>query len=178
MAHLERILFVVGEQNSGKSTTLRSIYRDERFASAVIPPRGRIPPASISGERGLQLILRSPHEAKMSLPDFISNMATIVANPGRFRRINIAGALQPFPANRMRADIVKICAAVMSQLKPERLRLAILDPVADGTKVTYYNDPTIDALRKLDVEIMKIDGRDWAYQDFNGLLLADFFDFT
>lgn len=178
MAHLERILFVVGERHTGKSTTLRSIYRDERFACAALPKQGPVPPAVISRERGLQLILRSPHEANKSLAEYIRDMAAIVANPGEFRRINIAGALQPSPANRMRADIRQIAEKVMLRLRPERLRIAILDPVKDGGTGASYDPSTIDALRDVGVEVMKIDGRDTAYRNFNGLLLADFFDFT
>jgi hypothetical protein len=40
--YFERALFIVGEQNSGKSTQLRSMFRDVRLGTSGIVP-GRVP---------------------------------------------------------------------------------------------------------------------------------------
>ena len=38
---LERVLFVVGTRHSGKSTQLRSMFRDVRFGTGGIIPKQR-----------------------------------------------------------------------------------------------------------------------------------------
>jgi hypothetical protein len=62
--YFERALFIVGEQNSGKSIQLRSMFRDARLGT-----EGEIPAAAhlremyrLSNERCLHLRLTSPHE--------------------------------------------------------------------------------------------------------------------
>ena len=62
--YFERALFVVGEQNSGKSTQLRSMFHDVRLGT-----EGTIPAATnlremyrLSNERCLYIRLTSPHE--------------------------------------------------------------------------------------------------------------------
>ena len=62
--HFERALFIVGEQNSGKSTQFRSVFSDLRLGGD-----GSVPSAPnlremyrLSNERCLYIRLTSPHE--------------------------------------------------------------------------------------------------------------------
>jgi hypothetical protein len=123
----ERALFVVGEPDSGKSTQLRSIFRDVRLGTqGEVPPKSNLPDVyRLSNERCLYLRLTSPHEAKESLD------------------------------------------ARVALLSPDRHGTFAQDAVSLGL---------VDSLRALgSVDICSIDARD---RSANGLLLADFFDFT
>src|SRR6266852_2396937 len=67
--HFERVLFVVGEPNSGKSNQLRSMFRDVRLGTGGNIPTGRRLDEvyRLSNERSVYLRLTSPHEAGESL---------------------------------------------------------------------------------------------------------------
>lgn len=67
--HIERALFMIGDQNTGKSTQLRSMFLDWRLGN-----QGNIPTArnvrnmyALSNERWLYLRLTSPHEMRETL---------------------------------------------------------------------------------------------------------------
>ena len=62
-AYLERALFIVGPQNSGKSVQLRSMFTDVRLGlEGEIPQSRNIRDAySLSNERRLYVRLTSPH---------------------------------------------------------------------------------------------------------------------
>jgi hypothetical protein len=63
--HFERALFIIGEPNSGKSTQLRSMFRDVRLGTGGTVPTPRNLPEMyrLSNERCLYLRLTSPNEA-------------------------------------------------------------------------------------------------------------------
>lgn len=184
--YFERALFVVGEPNSGKSNQLRSMFRDVRLGTEGDIPSGRRLDEvyRLSNERGLYLRLTSPHEAgeslgkKRSKKNFLEKTARILdENTPRFgRRWNFAGALQPRLRHHM-PDVVATCRAFVRHFDPERTRVVFLSPDRHGVSLEEARHmDLVDGLRNVpSVEVCWIDARD---RTVNGLLLADFFDFT
>jgi hypothetical protein len=91
--YLERALFVVAPQDSGKSTQLRAMFLDRRMGNG-----GKIPSSNnlaetyyLSNERRLHLRLTSPHEWGESPSDFIEKTKGKM-DDGRWC---FAGPLQP-----------------------------------------------------------------------------------
>ncbi|MCB1154912.1 hypothetical protein KDL45_14750, partial [bacterium] len=102
--HFERALFVVGEQNSGKSKQLRSMFRDLRLGTkGVIPTKNRIDECyPLSVERWLYVRLTSPHEMDETPEDFLAKcQSKMCRNDQGARRWNFAGALQPTAYKQM-----------------------------------------------------------------------------
>ena len=97
--YLERTLFVVGDQNTGKSVQLRSMFLDQRFgAEGVIPTASKIKEfVSLSHDRWLHIRLTSPHEYGDSLKEYLDK----IENKMQVGRWCFAGALQPLAANNM-----------------------------------------------------------------------------
>ncbi len=64
--HLERVLFVVGNRHCGKSTRLRSMFKDVRLSTAGSIPKDRklVDFHRLTNDRFLYLRLSSPHELK------------------------------------------------------------------------------------------------------------------
>jgi hypothetical protein len=178
MGYVERVLFVVGPQDAGKSTTLRSMFADCRFGTG-----GRIPPGKdvrklkeshdLSNERRLYLRMTSPHERGETLSEFLTKSASKM----RDGRWCFAGALQPDAYWKM-PDVVETVRAVARKLQPERMRVALLAPTRHGEVHGEYlpGRDVVDELLQIDrVEVLSIDGR---RKHRNGLMLADFFDFS
>jgi len=184
--YLERVLFVVGEPNSGKSNQLRSMFRDVRMGTGGNVPTGRRLDQvyRLSNERSLYLRLTSPHEAGESIGkkrrkrNFLEKTAAIIdANTPRFgRRWNFAGALQPRSGHNM-PDVVAACRAFVRHFDPERTRVVFLSPDRHGVSLQAAEHmDLVDGLREIpSTEVCWIDARN---RNVNGLLLADFFDFT
>ncbi len=182
----ERALFVVGEPNSGKSNQLRSMFRDVRLGTGGHLPAGRRLDEvyRLSNERSLYLRLTSPHEAGESLNkkrgqrNFVDKTARIIdENTPRFgRRWNFAGALQPHSRHNM-PDVVVTCRAFVRRFDPERTRVVFLSPDRHGVSLQADEHmDLVDGLRQIpSMEVCWIDARE---RRVNGLLLADFFDFT
>jgi hypothetical protein len=177
MYYFERALFIVGEPNSGKSTQIRSMFRDRRLGLA-----GDIPTAknlrdvfSLSNERRLYLRITSPHEFGESLNEFLDKTEDKIKkhNPHRW---NFVSPLQPNAANKM-PDAVATVTAFYTKFYPERTRVVFLSPDRHGVCLQESaHIGLVDRLRQIpSVEICWIDARD---RTANGLLLADFFDFT
>lgn len=171
---IERLLFVVGGQNAGKSVQLRSLFVDPRLGT-----RGRPPEAanvrdtySLTIDRALYLRLTSPHERNESLAEFINKMA----RKTRAGRWCVAGALQPDRFKRM-PDLVTTIRAIIARFRPERVRICVLSPDRRGV----VQDPeTLQRLfRQLwrlgPIECHCIDARK---RRANGTLLADFLDYS
>lgn len=179
---MERALFVVGLQNTGKSNQLRAMYRDARFHGNRLVPNGNqarelSPVIRLSNERSLYLRLSSPHEKGETLSEFLrqTEMRIVRWSPRRGRRWNFAGALQPRPAKRMPGATVAI-AAFIRRFAPERTRVVFLSP--DRNRKLENEDWLRNETRRLwalGVEVVRIDARS---RTANGLLLADFFDFS
>jgi hypothetical protein len=186
--YFERALFVVGEPNSGKSTQLRSMFRDIRLGLKGNPPAsGKIGGLyQLSNERCLCLRLTSPHEAgeyikarnhgRRALNFLDKTEGKIVANtPAVGTRWNFACPLQRKAVNRM-PDAVATCKAFFQPFHPERLRVVLLSPDRRGKPLQNAQVTLIPMLQRIpSVEVCCVDARDRAA---NGLLLADFFDFT
>ncbi|WP_144630499.1 hypothetical protein [Bordetella genomosp. 13] len=178
--HIERILFVVGTQNAGKSTALRSMFIDPRFGTrGLIPAQSRIKLVALSRERCLFVRLTSPHERNESVDEFFRTIVSAEERAARlgFRRLNLACAMQPFAANRM-PDLTAVCTKTRNKFSPERMRIAIVDPRQDGNPGPKFGRSEIQSLRKDNVELIGIDGEHSLQQSPNGMILADYFDFT
>src|SRR6516165_9486075 len=100
--HFERALFIVGEPNSGKSTQLRSMFRDFRLGEGNIPAAANLREMyRLSNERCLYIRLTSPHEVGECIDNEVDNFLDkteqkIVGNtPMLGRRWNFACPLQP-----------------------------------------------------------------------------------
>jgi hypothetical protein len=180
---LERVLFVVGNHHSGKSTQLRSLFRDVRLgAGGTIPKQRKLDDFHrLSNEQFLYLRLTSPHELKESLgsgkrgvTNFLKKTEDKVASaPPTFgTRWNFASALQPDASNNM-PNVVETCKAFVRYFGPERTRIVFLNPDRDGNFLAQGDiDPLSRRLRRIpSVEVCWIDARD---SKGNGLLLADF----
>ncbi len=189
--YFERALFVVGEPNAGKSTQLRSMFRDVRLGTdGAVPAPGNLTEIyRLSNERCLYLRMTSPHEAGECIdarrsPDGTTNFLDkteekITANtPGVGRRWNFACPLQPNSAKLM-PDVVATCNAFVRRFHPERTRVVFLSPNWRGAFLQEQQEQYIAPIAGLQVlppvEVCWIDARD---RTANGLLLADFFDFT
>jgi len=185
--YFERALFVVGEPNSGKSKQLRSMFRDVRLGTGGDIPTGRRLPElyRLSNERCLYLRLTSPHEAGESIrrkrrgqKNFLTKTDKIIEEntPRMGSRWNFAGALQPGARDNM-PDVVRTCRAFVRYFEPERTRVVFLSPDRHGDSLQERaHMGLVDRLRNIpSVEVCWIDARD---RTVNGLLLADFFDFT
>jgi hypothetical protein len=175
---LERALFVVAPQDSGKSTALRSMFIDRRLGTeGIVPPSSeqrRIPEIyHLGNERRLYLRLTSPHEYDETSEEFLEK----TRNKMESGRWCYAGPFQPNAFKKM-LDVVKSVKSFKHAFEPERIRVAFLSPNRHEQKVETFL-PGRDLLDELlsipRVEVLCIDGRQ---KGKNGLLLADFFDFT
>ncbi|HEV7676342.1 MAG TPA: hypothetical protein VGQ12_17555 [Candidatus Angelobacter sp.] len=74
-------------------------------------------------------------------------------------------------------DVVGTCRAFAGYFKPERTRVVFLSPDRHGSCLQKAEHmELVDGLREIrSVEVCWIDARD---RTVNGLLLADFFDFS
>jgi hypothetical protein len=177
--HFERALFVVGEPNSGKSTQLRSMFRDVRLGhNGDIPISPKLRDVyRLSNERSLYVRITSPHENRESLKGFLDKTEDkITKNRSYGVRWNFACPLQPNPAYRM-PDVVTTIRAFVPRFKPERTRVVFLSPDWHGANLqeaahSAFVKPLL-AIRS--VETCWINALN---RTANGLLLADFFDFT
>lgn len=180
--HVERVLFVIGRQRAGKSTLLRQMFVDPRFArrgSATKSKRGQ---AHVRLSPGLCLHIRyaSPHEWGDTLEEFFAKIDDERRRRSHnYWRFNFACALQPTQENNM-PGIVETCRAFQKRFDPERIRVVQISPRQD--KRTHDEDilssNSIDQLRRLGVEFATIDGRRETFkQATNGWLLADFFNY-
>lgn len=180
--HFERALFVVGAQNSGKSVQLRSMFGDLRFGQrGRIPTGGRVADVySLSNERWLHLRLTSPHERWECIlgangTNFLDKTEERIMGHLRWgRRWNFACPLQP-DASRNMPDVTKTIEAFAQRFQPERIRVAFLSPDRHGGTHQEGQLQAAADLQQIDCEVCWIDARN---RTANGLLLADFFDFT
>ena len=181
--YVERALFIIGDQNTGKSTQLRSMFRDWRFGkNGEIPSDRNIPNTyPLSNERWLYLRLTSPHESNENLREFLDKCDENMQSWNSYaHRWNFAGALQlqVSASNKMQEGPEKVIDAFINRFKPERVRVVILYPNMLGNKL----DPP-QVIRSLTKELRDLPGCETMTVDAtnrsgNGLIYADFFDFT
>lgn len=174
---IERALFVVGPQDSGKSTQLRAMFLDRRLHTD-----GEIPDSAekrnlaetyyLSNDRQLFLRLMSPHEYGDTPEEWLKKIRDKTST-GRWC---VAGALQPESENDM-PDILTSLDSFIEEFDPERVRVIFLSPTRHGVMLTdYANGLNILAdLLEREVEVACIDARN---RVANGLFLADFFDYS
>ncbi|MCK9418281.1 MAG: hypothetical protein M0R70_02765 [Nitrospirae bacterium] len=174
--YIERALFVVGLQNTGKSTQLRSMLADPRFgANGRTASSKRIKIIQLSNERNLYIRLSSPHESRLTPQKFIRGIQSRM----RAGRWCFAGALHPKPLNKM-PDAAESIALFQDKFNVERIRVCFLSPDKRGQWLNENEEIRIEGLlrhlRKIgNVECMFIDARS---RKANSLLLSDFFDFS
>ena len=177
--HVERALIIIGDQNTGKSIQLRSMFRDLRFSN-----KGQIPTAhnlsdtySLSNERWLYLRLTSPHEMNENLGEFLDKCdSKMQRNTQGARRWNFAGAIQPKAINNM-PDALTTISAFIVRFDPERVRAVIFHPDKNGNLFAHQDLLNLlTGIQKLPpAEAVMTDART---RSGNGLIYADFFDFT
>jgi hypothetical protein len=178
--HFERALFICGDQNAGKSHLLREMFVDARLGTrGVRPSQSKIRPVPLGNQRCLFVRCTSPHERGETLALYIRKVDRSMAHAFKTHwRFNFACALQPGAANNM-PDIVDTCERFVADFRPERVRIMQINPTHDGSApATPLTTAQIDRLRKAGVEFCTIDARKHHSLTPNGLLLADFFDFT
>lgn len=177
--HFERVLFVVGNPNAGKSRLLRSMFTDFRFGmSGQIPKSKIVRTVPLSNERCLAVCFTSPHEMKENPEEFFQKVEHTMQNAWRdYFRFNFACALQPTAAQRM-PDVVTICDQFKQRFQPERIRIVQIHPEQSGIRGTLLSSNDVDRLRTLRIEVATVDAHQSATAYPNGLLLADYFDFT
>ena len=177
--YLERALFVVAGRHCGKSTQLRSMFRDVRLGTGGEIPKGLKLREwyRLTNERSLYLRLSSPHELKESLTGFLkkTHEKMTAATPKHGRRWNFACALHPYPLNKM-PDVVTACEAFVARFVPERTRVVFLNPDRKGNFIEPSEIARMSRrLRRIpSVEVCWIDARS---EQANGLQLMDFFAF-
>ena len=178
--YVERALFIIGDQETGKSTQLRSMFRDWRFGKmGEIPGDRNIPNTyPLSNERWLYLRLTSPHESNENLGEFLDKCDENMQSWGSYaRRWNFVGALQVSALNNMQEGPEKVIDAFINHFKPERVRVVILSPDRLGCELNRQ------VIRNLTKELRALPGCETMTVDAtsrrgNGLMYADFFDFT
>lgn len=175
--YIERVLFIVGLQDAGKSTQLRRMFCDHRFGTRSHIPSAAQTPETIylSNERRLYIKFMSAHETGETLEQYFER----IEEKTRSGRWNFAGALQPNPARRISQNLVEIVAAFNDRFSPERIRLCFLSPDRHNRLISDQLglETVIPQLGSLgNVECIFIDT--YHIDTPNGLIPADFFDFT
>ncbi len=185
--YFERALFIIGEPRSGKSTEIRSMFRDVRLGTQGIVPDAQnlAEMYRLSNERCVYIRLTSPHEMGECIDQEPNGEAVkfldktegkIIANtPHVGRRWNFVCPLQPNATKNM-PNVVGAVGAFVKRFDPERTRVLFLSPDCRDASLQDGQLPLLVGLRAIpSVEIAWIDARQ---PTPNGLLIADFFDFT
>src|SRR5208282_5100677 len=135
--YFERALFLIGNQNTGKSTQLRHLFQDVRFHNdghvlASSDARNLKDMYRISNERVLYLRLTSPYEVGETLEEFLDKTEDKIRRSLNLgSRWNFAGPLQPTAENKMPSAADAITAFI-HRFKPERVRAMFLNPDCHG----------------------------------------------
>ncbi|MCK4815705.1 hypothetical protein KA005_08045, partial [bacterium] len=130
--YIERALFVVGDQNTGKSVQLRSMFADWRFESeGEIPTSAKIKESIyLSQNRSLHIRLTSPHEYGDTPKEYLDK----IENKTQKGRWCFAGALQPNATNKM-PDVLASVQKFVNKFSPERVRICFLSPDRHGSLI-------------------------------------------
>lgn len=177
MIYLERALFVVGDQNDGKSSQIRDTFRDQRFHNngySKIGENGRLPNwVSLSNDRWLHIRLTSPHEYGEGFDRFIEKIDAMEDHQTGKYRWNFLCALQTNSFGNMpnSEDVVMRFNKIY---KPERSEIALIHTGHGGKVRSILEiDRISSCCRANNIQLRMIDAR-----IDNGLSLADFFDFS
>lgn len=179
---MERALFVLGKQNSGKTRRIRNMYADVRMGrDGKVPQKKqtRFPTVYLSNERRLYVRVQSPQEAGDTLAKFFKKIDAATKRDGPTARWNTVCAMQWDPGRNI-GDGLNVIGHFIRKYKPERVRVAVLHPPARlwAEMTSNERDRCQKGIRALEragtiVEQLMVPGR-----GRNGLLLSDFFDFT
>ena len=153
------------------------MFVDRRLGTVGVPPPSEQRRLSdsyyLSNERRLYLRLTSPHESGETSEGFLEKTKSKMGG-GRWC---YAGPFQPNRFKKM-PDVVQFVESFVKFFEPERVRVAFLSPNRHGQEVKSFvpsRDLSQELLAIPSVEVVSLDGRQ---RGKNGLLLADFFDFT
>ena len=177
--YVERALFLIGDQNTGKSTQLRSMFLDQRLGKMGHIPSARnlVDSYPLSNERWLYLRLSSPHEANETIDQFLDKCdSKMLPGATEARRWNFSGALQVSATDNLPGG-PKVIEAFNQRFSPERVRAVILSPDWSGRTMDWSDVQCLTkALRAMpNCEVMTVDA---THRQANGLMYADYFDFT
>lgn len=174
---IERMLFIVGDQNTGKSSQLRSMFRDRKFGSwGTIPTSNKVVETVVLGhQRSLYLRITSPHEYGDTLEEFVDKIK-LKTGKGRWC---FACALQPTAENKM-PNLIDTIENLIHEFTPERIRICFLSPDRHGKLIQNHSSFDLDkVLNKLnefeEIEYYFVDAKN---KIGNGLIHSDFFDFS
>lgn len=177
-SHIERALFLMGAENAGKSTQLRSMFLDPRLGTGGEIPTARKPHDSyaLSTHRSLHIRLTSPHEAKEDMRRFLDKCNRKMKPGPELRRWNFASALQ-IAGTPILPNGCQVIEAFVETFSPERVRAVILSPTRAGKPIEWNSISSLtETLRdRTACEVLTVDA---THRTANGLMLADFFDFT
>lgn len=177
MIYLERALFIVGDQNDGKSSQIRDTFRDQRFhnnGQSRIGDNGRLPTwTGLSNDRWLHIRLTSPHEYGEGFERFIEKIDPIEDKATGKYRWNFLSALQTNAYGNM-LNSEEVVIRFNKIYRPERSEIALIHTGHSGKIRSPAEIDRISKSCKLhNIQFRMIDAR-----IDNGLSLADFFDFT
>jgi hypothetical protein len=176
--YIERILIVLGEQNSGKSKQIRGMLDNQRFGyDGDFPETGKTATSfALSSNRRLYVRLTSPHEWEESFDQMSSK---IIEEASRFPPNTRWNAIIPMQisASRKLPGGLSLIDNILVELNPERIRYVVLNPIHDGT---YLDSDLMDEIYghimdKERVDYCSIDAR---HELKNGTILLDYFDFA
>lgn len=173
--YIERALFIVGEQNSGKSKQLRSMFTDYRLYGNIPDQKKLHATFTIGNKRDLYVRMTSPHEYGESPTEFHKKIEDAI-DGGRWC---IASPMQPSAYKQMPGIVDSVCL-FSKHFSPERIRVCFIFPDnATENSPQVNNTPAISYIQDLwnipNVECAYIDARSKTH---NGLFYADFFDFS
>ena len=177
--YVERALFLLGDPNTGKSTQLRSMFVDRRLSLAGTVPTARNLANSypLGNHRWLYLRLTSPHEAGENIDAFMKKCDhQMSVSNNTVRRWNFACAMQ-FTATESMGTGPRVIEAFSARYSPERVRAVILSPDRSGNTMAWeYVRELTHMLRSIPhCEVILANATE---RLANGLMYADFFDFT
>ncbi|MEX0922117.1 MAG: hypothetical protein WDZ84_05025 [Rhodovibrionaceae bacterium] len=131
----------------------------------------------LSSERWLYLRMTSPHERGETLKTFLGKCEKEMQRyKERSWRWNLACPLQPNAENEM-PDSVTTISKFITHFDPERVRAVLFHPDWQGN--TMEQEALFSLMNKIQAlprtEVILTDARS---REGNGLIYADFFDFT
>jgi len=155
------------------------MFLDRRFGTAgKIPTQARISNIYLSNERRLHIRLTSPHEVGETIDEFLSK-AKYQMPDGRWC---FASPLHPQAFQNM-PDAVTTVREFFNMFSPERTRVVFLSETYKSETLEEYSlgQDLVKDMLGIDksIEVIVIDnGPRLHSKTHNGLLLADYFDFT